>query len=35
MEVISQTTLDELLLPAEQSMITNLKRFKQHRKTSQ
>jgi hypothetical protein len=33
MEVISQTTLEELLLPPEQSMITNLKRFKQHRKT--
>jgi hypothetical protein len=31
MEVISQTTLDDILLPPEQSMITNLKRFKQRR----
>ena len=34
MDVISQATLDELLLPPGESMITSLKRFKQHRKTS-
>ena len=31
MEVISQATLAEILLPPEQSMITNLRRFKQRR----
>ena len=32
-EVVSQITLDEMLLPPEQSMITNLRRFKQRRRS--
>ena len=32
MEVISQATLDELLLPPGESMITSLRRFKKTRR---
>ena len=32
MEVISQATLDDILLPPTMSMITSLKRFKQRRR---